>query len=96
MNVSFARETLMRAWLRSEAKCECKRMGHGHSGRCNKAMVWANRGREAWGAWEAESRDNRSDTSLSNCEIICWSCHSHKLGTSGTHGSARPASLYRS
>ncbi len=96
MNASFTRETLMRAWLRAGAKCECNRMSHGHSGRCNRDLIWGSRGREATGAWEAESRDNRSDNSLSNCQIVCWDCHCHRPGTSSGHGNTRAAPLYRS
>jgi len=96
MNSTFARETVMRAWMRAEARCECKRMMHGHSGRCTKALVWGNRGREARGAWEVNNRDNRSDTSLSNCEILCWNCICHKSGTTGTGGNVQHTTLHRS
>ena len=95
MGDTFARETVMRAWLRSGSKCECQRMMHGHSGRCNRILVWGNRGRDGWGGWETGSRDNRSDTSLSNCEVLCWECHSHKFSATGTRGNSRSAPLRR-
>lgn len=67
----FARETVMRAWLRAGSRCECRRMAHGHAGRCNRQLVWSNRGRDTRDAWEVDARGNRSDSSLSNCEILC-------------------------
>ena len=95
MSGTFARETVMRAWLRAAARCECKRTTHGHSGRCNRLLVWSNRGRDSSGGWEADSRDNRSDTSLSNCEILCWECHSHIFNSIGSRSSTRSASVHR-
>jgi hypothetical protein len=93
---SFTGETVMRAWLRAEAKCECKRLAHEHSGRCNKALVWGNRGRDGWGAWETNNRDGHSDTTLSNCEILCWDCYLHKSGGIGTRSTSQTATSHRS
>jgi 5-methylcytosine-specific restriction endonuclease McrA len=42
--------------------------------------VWENRGRETGrGAWEAHhivSQEAGGESTLSNCEILCWDCHS--------------------
>jgi len=32
------------AWLRAEVLCECQRAAHGHPGRCNQFLIWAERG----------------------------------------------------
>ena len=29
------------AWLRAEALCECRKDAHGHAGRCNQFLIWA-------------------------------------------------------
>jgi len=48
--------------------------------RCNKELLWENRGREAGrGAWEAHHRRSEGGDSLSNCEILCWVCHKATL-----------------
>lgn len=95
MSDIFAKETVMRAWLRAASRCECKRMTHGHSGRCNRLLVWGNRGRDGWGGWEAGFKDNRSDTALSNCEILCWQCHSHRFSSSSARSGIRPLPVQR-
>ena len=47
--------------------------------RCNKQLVWANRGRTGRGAWEAHHRVRDGPDTLSNCEILCWDCHSRTM-----------------
>jgi len=51
----FPEDVVRRAWARAGGHCECSRKTHGHPyGRCNKELVWENRGRETGrGAWEA-------------------------------------------
>jgi hypothetical protein len=46
-------ETMMAAaWTRSEGRCECRSLAHGHDLRCNRALVWPNRNRALGrGAW---------------------------------------------
>ena len=78
--MAFSDEVVRQAWQRAGGKCECKRSTHDHSYvRCNKELVWENRGREGRGKWEAHHRTSveagREDT-FSNCEILCWDCHS--------------------
>jgi len=80
--VAFSDETVRQAWQRAGAKCECTRKTHGHIGRCNKTLSWGNRGRSGWGAWEAHHRtsiQSGGTDALSNCEILCWDCHSRTL-----------------
>jgi len=77
--VAFSIDTIKRAWLRAGGRCECKRVTCGHSSRCNKQLVWNNRGNDyARGGWEAHHRtavSSGGDDSLSNCEILCTECH---------------------
>ena len=75
--MAFPIEVVERAWKRAGSRCECRRKTHGHPYvRCNKQLVGANRGRKGRGCWEAHhTRANGPDT-LSNCEILCWDCHS--------------------
>lgn len=76
----FPSSVVQAAWLRAAGHCECPRVTHDHGRtKCNKQLVWNNRGREGRGAWEANHRvrveSGGSDT-LSNCEILCWNpCH---------------------
>jgi len=82
----FPESVVKEAWKRAggsyppaPAYCECKRSEHGHSGRCNKQLVWENRGKEGErGAWEAHhtvSQEKGGEPILSNCEILCLDCH---------------------
>lgn len=52
----FNEQTIQQAWNRSGGRCECTRILHSHSGRCNKQLSYENRGREGRGAWEAHHR----------------------------------------
>lgn len=71
------------AWRRAGGRCECRRLSHNHPYvRCNKELVWENRGRDGRGKWEAHHRvsvDAGGADTLSNCEILCWDCHSQTL-----------------
>ncbi|RKY39224.1 MAG: hypothetical protein DRP72_00355 [Candidatus Omnitrophota bacterium] len=75
--MAFSDEVVRQAWIRAGGKCECKRTTHNHYyGRCNKDLVWENRGREEGrGAWEAHHISSTGGDTLSNCEILCWDCH---------------------
>ena len=82
--MAFSENIIKLAWHQAKGKCECTRIMHNHSfGKCNKELVWENRGREAGkGAWEAHHKTSveagGSDV-FSNCEILCWDCHSKTL-----------------
>ncbi len=81
--MAFSSDVINQAWQRSGGKCECRRTSHGHSYvRCNKELVFDNRGREGRGAWEAHHVNSNGSDTLSNCEIICWDCHK-KTGSFG-------------
>jgi len=74
--MAFSEEVVAQAWRRAGGKCECRRTTHNHSYvRCNKELVWENRGREGRGAWEAHHISDTGGDVLSNCEILCWDCH---------------------
>ncbi len=77
--MAFPNSVVEQAWKRAGGKCECRRKICGHGTRCNKQLVWENRGGEGVrGAWEAHHvtavSSGGSDT-LSNCEILCQDCH---------------------
>ncbi|HKM50179.1 MAG TPA: HNH endonuclease, partial [Candidatus Bathyarchaeia archaeon] len=70
---------IAQAWRRAEACCECRRITHKHRVPCGVRLTWENRGREGRGAWEAHhivSENAGGADTLSNCEILCWNCHS--------------------
>ena len=81
--MGFTPDVVETAFQRARKSCECNRSTHNHSGtRCNKTLIWEQRGREDTHAWEAHHRVSQQvgggDT-LSNCEILCWNCHKKTL-----------------
>jgi hypothetical protein len=74
--MAFPDDVVKDAWELVEGKCECTRTAHQHpETRCNKHLLWENRG--GWGGWEACPIDsNPAHNTLSNCEILCYDCHS--------------------
>jgi len=74
--MAFSNTVVEAAWKRAGGRCECRRTTHSHPYvRCNKQLVWANRGREGRGAWEAHHVNSSGGDGLGNCEILCWECH---------------------
>lgn len=74
--MAFPDSVVQDAWRRAGGRCECRRRSHNHRYvRCNKQLVWDNRGREGRGKWEAHHRSRTHGDILSNCEILCWDCH---------------------
>lgn len=74
----FPENVVKEAWTRSGGKCECKRTNHGHSGRCNRTLLYGSRGSETSYGWEAHhivAEDSGGLNTLSNCEILCMDCH---------------------
>lgn len=67
--MAFSEETVREAWRSAGGKCECRRTTHNHPyARCNKELVWENRGRETGkGAWEAHHRNANGGDTVSNC-----------------------------
>ncbi|MGO9643664.1 MAG: HNH endonuclease signature motif containing protein [Candidatus Bathyarchaeia archaeon] len=77
---SFPDSLIAQAWRRAEACCECRRITHKHRVPCGMRLTWENRGREGRGAWEAHhivGQNAGGADILSNCEILCWNCHSN-------------------
>lgn len=77
--MAFSDYTVMKAWERSGGRCECERSSHGHSGRCTQKLMLNQRGNDnSIYGWEAHHKiavaRGGSDV-LSNCEILCISCH---------------------
>ncbi len=78
--MSFSEDTVQKAWSRAGGNCECRRKSHNHLYvRCNKQLVWQNRGREGRGAWEAHHLNANGGDGLANCQILCWECHKKTL-----------------
>lgn len=76
--MAFSISVVDAAWRRSGGRCECRRTTHGHSVPHGAVLVAVNRGRDGIGAWETNHRtrvESGGDDSLSNCEILCWTCH---------------------
>lgn len=76
--MAFSQQTIEQAWRRAGGRCECERRTHAHAGRCSAPLVWTNRGRSGAGACEAKHSvrlESGGSDALSNCEIMCWSCH---------------------
>ena len=78
--MSFPDSVVQAAWRRSGGVCECERSTHMHrSGKCTQRLIWSERGNDVTPfGWEAHHKTavskGGSDT-LSNCEILCISCH---------------------
>ncbi len=74
--MGFPDSVVAAAWRRAGGRCECRRRSHNHSYvRCSKQLVPGNRGREGRGKWEAHHRSSTGGDTLSNCEVLCWDCH---------------------
>ena len=75
--MAFSDETVAKAFKRAGSKCQCRRKTHGHPYvRCNKQLTWSNRGRSGRGCWEAHHINSNGGDGLTNCEILCFDCHS--------------------
>jgi len=74
---ALAATAVREAWLRSEACCECEKESHGHPGRCNQFMIWADRGGTGKGAWEARVQQ---DPRRPPCAIFCAACYAKAMG----------------
>ena len=78
--MAFSDAVVRAAWQRAGGRCECGRSSCGHGPwRCGKVLNWYSRGNDyASGGWEAHHKiavsSGGADT-LSNCEILCISCH---------------------
>jgi hypothetical protein len=71
------------AYPPSPSSCECERVTHDHGRtRCDKQLIWGNRGHEGQGTWETHHITASAPDTLSNREILCWSCY-RATGTFG-------------
>lgn len=83
----FSELAIREAWKRAggsyppnPSHCECTRRKHYHpDGRCNKELIWENKGREDRGKWEAHHFSPAAGDILENCEILCCDCHNLAL-----------------
>ena len=73
--MAFSTETVQLAWRRSGGRCECERTTYNHKVRCNKQLVWENRGMECPNRWEAHSLSGMQRDTVIDCRIYCWFCH---------------------
>ena len=75
--MAFPDSVVEKAWATAGRRCQCRRKTHRHPyDRCNKLLVWMNRGREGRGCWEAHHLWASGGDTLTNCQILCWDCHS--------------------
>ena len=81
--MAFSENVVEQAWKRAGVKCECRKWTHNHGVmRCNKELVFVNRGRERQGrqgTWEPHRINRMGGDTLSNCEILCWDCYKRSL-----------------
>lgn len=73
--IAFAPVVIEAAWERSGGMCECARTSCGHSSRCNKSLVRSSQGKDSPRGWEAHHVRSTGPAVLSNCQILCRSCH---------------------
>ena len=78
----FSDEVVHSRFWNCTGKCECTLQAHGHSERCDNAVMYKNRGPKGYGCWEAHhltpEEDHGPDT-FENCRIFCWPCHEKTL-----------------
>ena len=79
--MAFSNITVETCFNNAGGKCECTRSSPNHPWvKCGTRLVWENRNRSGKGAWETHHKDGNTDNDyLSNCEILCWDCHSRTL-----------------
>ena len=68
--MSFPVVVRLAALIRAGGRCECRREGCDHDGRCNAVILF--------GGFEAHHRHASSrggPDAFSNCEILCAACH---------------------
>lgn len=88
--MAFSDLTIRQAWQRSGGRCECERSSHGHgyTGRCTQRLMFNLRGNDyspyGWEAHHKTAVSSGGSDALSNCEILCMSCHK-KTGSYGRH-----------
>lgn len=76
----FPQSVIDEAWTRAGGKCECRENCHSAYNRCNKQLDPNNK--ESGKQWEAHHINSNGEPVLSNCKILCVSCH-EKTGSYG-------------
>ncbi len=66
----FTDSTKDAAFHLAGARCQCQRLGHGHTGRCTTALTASTARFHHITAQSAGGSD-----ALSNCEVLCQPCH---------------------
>jgi len=68
--MAFSDLVVVDTWEKAGGKCQ----------KCRKQLCWENKGREGRGCWEAHHKTSVSaggSDGLSNCQILCFDCHSN-------------------
>jgi hypothetical protein len=76
MTAQYSESTLREAWNRSGGRCECRKMNHGHLGRCGRVLSWSRKGISGHSGWEINSKSGGDYAS--NVEVLCYFCHQNK------------------
>lgn len=82
----FSADETYRAWMKAGGRCQCHHPGHGHDTvRCNRPLLWQNRGIAAPGGWEAVPPGVGSPWTGGRPEIYCLDCSgwAENKGTKG-------------
>ena len=75
---AFIRE----GWNGSGGNCECEMLHHDHTGRCDRKLIFENRGSSEDGGWVPIIRKRRSedfDSAGQILQIICKRCHQMEI-----------------
>ena len=75
MAAPFPESVVKAAWDRAGGKCECNRTSHNHKTPHKKELRWGSRGSETELGWESHHVNSSGPAILSNCEILCMTCH---------------------
>ena len=68
--MAFSDATKDQAYVQSGGRCECKRAGHGHAGRCPTRIT-----RTGAQYHHITAQSVGGGDGLSNCEALCVECH---------------------
>jgi len=70
---SFPQSVIDAAWRRAQGRCECRENCHSILNRCTRILDPQNKipGKQ----WHAHHINSNGESVLSNCKILCVSCH---------------------
>lgn len=66
--MAFSELVKKQALRRSGGRCECRRSGHGHIGRCSARLTKPE-------FHHIHAQNQGGHDGLSNCEVLCTACH---------------------